>query len=154
MTDGTIECTGLVRIFTGQGIEVQALQGLDLRMASGEMVALIGASGSGKSTLLGILAGLDRPTAGAARVAIAVALANRPRVLLADEPTAQLDSETGAQVMALIARLVHEHGTAAVVTTHDQAMLARTDRVLELHDGVLRARAAAASDLQQRPDPA
>lgn len=88
------------------------------------------------------------------RVGIARALVMAPGILLADEPTAQLDSETGAQVMALIARLVHEHGTAAVVTTHDQAMLARADRVLELHDGVLRARAAAASDLQQRPDPA
>ncbi|WP_305686206.1 ABC transporter ATP-binding protein [Microbacterium sp.] len=67
--DGVIVCEGLVRIFTAQGVEVQALQGLDLRMATGEMVALVGASGSGKSTLLGILAGLDRPTAGSARVA-------------------------------------------------------------------------------------
>ena len=67
--DGSIVCEGLVRIFTAQGVEVQALQGLELRMSRGEMVALIGASGSGKSTLLGILAGLDRPTAGSARVA-------------------------------------------------------------------------------------
>ncbi|MGO1508711.1 MAG: ATP-binding cassette domain-containing protein, partial [Microbacterium sp.] len=69
MADGAIICEGLVRIFTAQGVEVQALQGLDLRMVTGEMVALVGASGSGKSTLLGILAGLDRPTAGSAHVA-------------------------------------------------------------------------------------
>jgi len=75
------------------------------------------------------------------RVGIARALVMTPGILLADEPTAQLDSETGAQIMDLIARLVHERGTAAVVATHDQAMLARADRVLELHDGVLRARA-------------
>ncbi len=73
------------------------------------------------------------------RVAIARALVADPAVLLADEPTGQLDSETGAQIMTLIARLVHERGTAAVVATHDPAMLARADRVLELHDGRLRA---------------
>ncbi|QAY59920.1 ABC transporter ATP-binding protein [Microbacterium protaetiae] len=77
------------------------------------------------------------------RVAIARALVVEPAVLLADEPTGQLDSETGAQIMALIARLVHERGTAAVVATHDTAMLARADRVLELHDGRLRAVVAA-----------
>ncbi|GAA2892090.1 ABC transporter ATP-binding protein [Microbacterium esteraromaticum] len=74
------------------------------------------------------------------RVGIARALVMQPGILLADEPTAQLDSETGAQIMDLIARLVHERGTAAVVATHDPAMLARADRVLELHDGELRRR--------------
>lgn len=74
------------------------------------------------------------------RVGIARALVMTPAILLADEPTAQLDSETGAQIMNLIAQLVHHRGTAAVVATHDAAMLARADRVLELHDGVLRER--------------
>lgn len=71
------------------------------------------------------------------RVGIARALVMAPGILLADEPTAQLDSETGAQIMNLIVRLVHERGTAAIVATHDQAVLERADRVLELHDGVL-----------------
>ncbi|MDQ0612583.1 putative ABC transport system ATP-binding protein [Microbacterium sp. W4I4] len=74
------------------------------------------------------------------RVGIARALVMAPGILLADEPTAQLDSETGAQIMDLIAQLVHHRGTAAVVATHDVAMLARADRVLEIHDGVLRER--------------
>ncbi|MGO2683149.1 MAG: ABC transporter ATP-binding protein [Microbacterium sp.] len=74
------------------------------------------------------------------RVGIARALVMAPGILLADEPTAQLDSETGAQIMDLIARLVHERGTAAVVATHDAAMLARADRVFDLHDGILRLR--------------
>lgn len=75
------------------------------------------------------------------RVGIARALVMSPAILLADEPTAQLDSETGGQIMELIAQLVHHRGTAAVVATHDPAMLARADRVLELHDGMLRERA-------------
>lgn len=74
------------------------------------------------------------------RVDIARALVMAPGILLADEPTAQLDSETGAQIMNLIVRLVHERGTAAIVATHDRAVLERADRVFELHDGVLRAR--------------
>ena len=62
-------CDQVVRIYTGAGIEVQALQGLDLLIAEGELVAMVGASGSGKSTLMNILAGLDTPTAGRVRVA-------------------------------------------------------------------------------------
>jgi len=64
-----IVCDRLVRIYSGDGIEVQALQGLDLLLAQGELTALIGAAGSGKSTLMNILAGLDTPTAGTVWVA-------------------------------------------------------------------------------------
>ena len=64
-----IECTSLVRIYRTEKLEVQALQGLDLRVAKGEFTALVGASGSGKSTLLGILSGLDSPSAGSVKVA-------------------------------------------------------------------------------------
>ena len=64
-----IECTDLVKIFTAEGVEVQALQGLTLRVERGELTAIVGASGSGKSTLLSILTGLEIPTAGRAMVA-------------------------------------------------------------------------------------
>lgn len=67
--DALITCDRLVRVFSTDGVEVQALQGLDLLVRKGELMALVGASGSGKSTLMNILAGLDTPTAGAAQVA-------------------------------------------------------------------------------------
>ena len=71
------------------------------------------------------------------RVGIARALACDPKVLFADEPTGQLDSVTGAAMMELLVGLVHSKGVAAVVTTHDPLLMARADRVLELHDGHL-----------------
>ncbi|MBT0992844.1 ABC transporter ATP-binding protein [Cellulomonas sp. DKR-3] len=66
--DALIVCDSLVRIYQSEGIEVQALQGLDLLVDDGELVAIVGASGSGKSTLLSVLSGLDVPTAGRVRV--------------------------------------------------------------------------------------
>lgn len=69
------------------------------------------------------------------RVGIARALAAKPRLLLADEPTGQLDSGTAATVMDLIGDLVHTQGVAAVVATHDPLLVKRADLVLELHDG-------------------
>lgn len=224
MADGTIVCEGLVRIFTAKGVEVQALQGLDLRVSTGEMVALVGASGSGKSTLLGILAGLDRPTAGSAsvaghdlvtmkgaerlgyrrrsvgfvwqqsarnllpylsareniamvhdvaavvpraeraargdellallgaadiadkrpaqmsggqrqRVAIAVALANSPRVLLADEPTGELDDQTSAEVLAAMETVNRERGVTTLIVTHDAGVTEHVERTVRIRDG-------------------
>ncbi|MFD5898063.1 ABC transporter ATP-binding protein [Streptomyces sp. NPDC060366] len=225
--DALIACDRLVRIFTADGVEVQALQGLDLLVAEGELMALVGASGSGKSTLMNILAGLDVPTAGAAkvagsdllgmdakarlryrreavgfvwqetgrnllpymtaaqnvalpmqlshrggrrrraertaraesllamlgvadcrdrrphqmsggqqqRVAIAVALANSPSVLLADEPTGELDSATGEQVFAAFRRANEELGTTIVIVTHDQAVAGEVRRTVAIRDG-------------------
>jgi putative ABC transport system ATP-binding protein len=71
------------------------------------------------------------------RVGIARAIVIRPALLLADEPTGQLDSETGAAIMDLIARLVADTGMAALVATHDPALAERADRVLRIHDGRL-----------------
>ncbi|MER5882571.1 ABC transporter ATP-binding protein [Streptomyces sp. NPDC001941] len=225
--DALIACDRLVRIFTADGVEVQALQGLDLLVEEGELMALVGASGSGKSTLMNILAGLDVPTAGAAkvagrdllamgakdrlayrrevvgfvwqqtarnllpyltaaqnvalpmqlrgrsgrtgraakaervesllamlevadcrdrrphqmsggqqqRVAIAVALANNPSVLLADEPTGELDSATGEQVFAAFRRANEELGTTIVIVTHDQAVASEVRRTVAIRDG-------------------
>ncbi|MFI1809882.1 ABC transporter ATP-binding protein [Streptomyces sp. NPDC020422] len=220
--DALIACDRLVRIFTTDGVEVQALQGLDLLVKEGELMALVGASGSGKSTLMNILAGLDVPTAGAAkvagcdllsmdgkarlryrrevvgfvwqqtarnllpyltaaqnvalpmqlkgrskgkaqrvtellsmlgmaemadrrphqlsggqqqRVAIAVALANNPSVLLADEPTGELDSATGEQVFAAFRRANEELGTTIVIVTHDQAVACEVRRTVAIRDG-------------------
>ncbi len=71
------------------------------------------------------------------RVAVARALANRPELLVADEPTGQLDSATGRSVMALLLELVHEQGLAAVVATHDPSLVGLADEVLDLRNGRL-----------------
>jgi putative ABC transport system ATP-binding protein len=71
------------------------------------------------------------------RLGIARALANRPRLLIADEPTGQLDSTNADAMMGIIARLVHERGVAAIVSTHDPRMAAYADRVVEIRDGRL-----------------
>jgi putative ABC transport system ATP-binding protein len=77
------------------------------------------------------------------RVAVARALANEPKLLIADEPTGQLDSETGQVIMQLIRAIVHARGMTALVATHDAALLDVADRVLELRDGVLAERVPA-----------
>ncbi|MFI5916027.1 ABC transporter ATP-binding protein [Dactylosporangium sp. NPDC051541] len=69
------------------------------------------------------------------RVAIARALAGSPRLLVADEPTGQLDAETGRSVMALLRGVVESEGVTALVATHDPVMIALADRVLRIHDG-------------------
>lgn len=221
--DALIACESLVRIYQTGSVEVQALQGLDLTVDSGEMVAVVGASGSGKSTLLSILAGIDAPTAGRARVdrwnllamsradrvhyrrhtvgfvrqqtasnlvpyltarqmvdlpmtvartpvrarreragellaalgvadcadrrpaqlsggqqmrvAIAVALANQPRVLLADEPTGELDSATSAEVFGALRDVNRRFGVTVVVVTHDPAVSGQVERTVAIRDG-------------------
>jgi putative ABC transport system ATP-binding protein len=71
------------------------------------------------------------------RVGIARALAASPRILLADEPTGQLDSHTAASMIELIASIARDDGVAVLLSTHDPSIRSRADRVLELHDGVL-----------------
>jgi putative ABC transport system ATP-binding protein len=81
------------------------------------------------------------------RVGIARALAASPRILLADEPTGQLDSQTAAAMIDLMASIAHDDGVAVLLSTHDPSIVARADRVLELHDGVLRAAASVPAQL-------
>src|SRR5689334_16636532 len=241
-----IICDRLVRIYIAAGIEVQALQGLDLLVNEGEIVALVGASGSGKSTLMNILAGLDTPTAGSVKVAgqdlaamstrqrlayrrgvvgfvwqqtsrnllpyltaqqnvelpmrlaagtagrgrdgrgrdgrsgpdgrsgrdarqrreraadllgllglgdclhrrpdqlsggeqqraaIAVALVNEPKVLLADEPTGELDTATAAEVFGALQQANAELGVTVLIVTHDPAVSSVVRRVVAIRDG-------------------
>lgn len=75
------------------------------------------------------------------RVAVARALANRPSVILADEPTAALDSHRGKQVMELFQRVAREHGAGVIVVTHDHRTLEVFDTLYEMEDGVIRAQA-------------
>jgi ABC-type lipoprotein export system ATPase subunit len=218
-----IVCDRLVRIYSAEGIEVQALQGLDLVILPGELTAIVGASGSGKSTLMNILAGLDAPTAGVVRVAghdlgwmsarqrklyrravvgfiwqqtsrnllpyltglqnvqfplqlagasrsvrrsralelldvlgvahcarrrpdqmsggeqqrvaIGVALANSPSLLLADEPTGELDTETAASVFGALQTANAELGVTVLIVTHDPEVSGMVRRVIAIRDG-------------------
>jgi len=70
-------------------------------------------------------------------VAVARALANEPSVILADEPTAALDSHRGRQVMELFQRVAHEHGAGVIVATHDHRTLEVFDTICEMEDGTI-----------------
>jgi putative ABC transport system ATP-binding protein len=213
-----IEIKALTKTFTQGDRSVEVLKGVDLKILSGEVCAILGRSGSGKSTLLSLIGGLDRPSSGeiwfdqdnvqswsdekrtlfrgsrigivfqnyylvphltalenvelpleilgrpnperakellsqvglshrmehfprqlsggeAQRVAMARALIHQPNVLLADEPSGQLDSETGAQVMDLFFRLVKEKRVTAVLVTHDHELAKNADRVVRIEGG-------------------
>jgi putative ABC transport system ATP-binding protein len=223
MSEAFIVCENLVKIYQVAEIEVVALQGLDLAVAAGEFLAIVGASGSGKSTLLNVLGGLDRPSAGRVwvdgrdllklpnsaldryrrhevgfvwqqtarnlipylsaqanielpmtiagsggrekrdwsrelleavglweqrrhrpvqlsggqqqRVAIAVALANKPRLLLADEPTGEVDSATAVEILALLRQMNQQYGLTTIIVTHDPQVAKAVDRVVTIRDG-------------------
>jgi putative ABC transport system ATP-binding protein len=221
-TTALIEIAGVTKTYQMGDVEVRALRGVDLTIAPGEMVAIMGASGSGKSTLMNILGCLDRPTTGTytlageemsrldanalaerrnqtlgfvfqsfnlltrtsalenvelplvyagvrprlrrqmatealarvglgerlhhhpsqlsggqqQRVAIARALVNRPPVILADEPTGNLDSKASDEMMALLQRL-GDDGLTVVVVTHEPDVAACARRVIVVRDGLI-----------------
>ncbi|WP_424768350.1 ABC transporter ATP-binding protein [Paenibacillus sp. sgz302251] len=216
-----IDCEGLVKIYKTEDLEVVALQGLNLKVNEGELMAIIGNSGSGKSTLLNTLGGLDRPSAGQVRVgpwdllkiteeelvqykretvgfiwqnnarnllpylsalenvempmmlsgkvdrayakqllewvglkermhnklhqlsggeqqrvAIAISLSNRPKLLLADEPTGSVDTATSDMIMGIFRQLNREIGITIVIVTHDLSLASKVDRVVAIRDGL------------------
>lgn len=223
MAEVLVEAHNLVKIYKAADLEVVALQGLDLHVPRGEMLALVGPSGAGKSTLLNILGGLDAPSAGRCEVAgvdltrlsardrllyrrrivghvwqqtsrnlladlslldnvmvpmvlagyaaskrkrrarellelvglgprmdhrperlsggeqqrgaLAVSLANNPVLLLADEPTGELDSVTARDVLGLLRRLNRELGLTTIVVTHDKLVADAMDRSVAIRDG-------------------
>jgi len=216
-----ITCENLVKIYKTKDTEVVALQGLDLDIKYGEMMAIIGNSGSGKSTLLNMIGGLDRPSAGKLivngvdllrikqsqvtsykkntvgfvwqnnarnlipylsarqnvelpmvlagrrnyrrrsgellrlvgledrmnnrlrelsggeqqRVAIAIAMANEPKIILADEPTGAVDTSTATQIFRALRTLNEETGVTVIIVTHDRGVAKRVDRVVAISDG-------------------
>jgi putative ABC transport system ATP-binding protein len=218
-----VEARDVARSYRLDGVSVEALRGVTLRIEQGDYVAIIGPSGSGKSTLMHLLGCLDRPTSGSLllggrdaanlsdseladlrnhtigfvfqsfqllgrttalenvalplvyrgvrraerrvraaaaldsvglghrlghrpgqlsggeqqRVAIARALVGEPTMLLADEPTGNLDTGSGADVMALLSRLNSERGVAVVVVTHDLAVAGHARRRIHLRDGLV-----------------
>lgn len=219
-TENMIECEGLVKIYKTKDLEVLALQGLDLTVQKGELMAIIGSSGSGKSTLLNMLGGLDKPSAGSLfvdgknllefgqkdfieykrntvgfvwqnnarnlipyltavenvgipmilngkkdegranelldmvglshrknskltelsggeqqRVAIAIALANNPKLLLADEPTGAVDTKTAGMILDVFRDLNKELGITIVIVTHDKMISNHVNRVVSIKDG-------------------
>ena len=219
--DPIIQCDNLVKIYKTKDIEVLALQGLEISIDQGELMAIIGNSGSGKSTFLNMIGGLDRPSAGKLivdgkdlfklserelvdykrrtvgfvwqnnarnllpyltawqniqmpmlfekgerkkqralelldmvglshrknsrlgqlsggeqqRVAIAIALANNPKILLADEPTGAVDVKTGAYILDMFRDINQNTGLTIVIVTHDRMLSKKVHRVAAIRDG-------------------
>jgi putative ABC transport system ATP-binding protein len=217
-----IQAENLTKVYKMGAVEVHALNGLSLKIARGEIVAIMGPSGSGKSTLMNIIGCLDRPTSGEyildgepvskltddqlatirnrkvgfvfqsfnllsratalanvelplrysginhdrrekartalisvglsdriyhrpnelsggqqQRVAIARALVNEPAIILADEPTGNLDTKSGQEIMELLLNLNRERGTTLIIVTHAPDIAEHSQRIIRIRDGVV-----------------
>ena len=132
--------------------EKPVLRGMNCTFECGTLYALVGKSGAGKSTLLSLMAGLDLPDelldrypthisgGEQQRVAIARGLTMDRRLLLADEPTGNLDSENSDNIIDLLLRLAHEENRCVIVVTHDLTVMDRADVVYRISDGLLQRR--------------
>jgi putative ABC transport system ATP-binding protein len=115
-------------------MRIAGMPGADRESRTAELLAAVGLTGHENQRPDELSGGQQQ------RLGIARSLANSPRLLIADEPTGQLDSLNAEAMMSLIVRLVHERGVAAIITTHDPRVAAYADRILELHDGHLASR--------------
>ncbi len=234
--DLIIQSDNLVKIYKTKDSEVLALQGMDLNVKPGELMAIVGKSGSGKSTLLNMLGGLDKPTAGRLfvdgkdlfkmnrkglieykrntvgfiwqnnarnlfpylnslqniqvpmmftsekkkkekaeellelvgmshkkrnrlselsggeqqRIAIAISLANEPKILLADEPTGSVDKSTGNHIMNVFRNLNDRLNTTIIIVTHDIGLAKEVNRVVSIQDGKISSEMHAKTDYRER----
>ncbi len=115
-------------------LDLKAVTGLRAKKRARELLEQVGLGGKYESFPADLSGGQKQ------RVAIARALAGDPQIILADEPTAALDSHTGQDVMEMMSELAHHRGRAVVIVTHDSRVLGFADRIVKIEDGAIRPR--------------